>query len=136
MVGKIGQGIIGYFDLNTRIKRGLKSRKGMIYLASPYSHPSEDVRLARFKAVNKATAKLISEGNIIYSAISHSHPIAIESDMPLGWDYWKRIDWFFLELSSKVIVLKLKGWDESKGVLEEIKYAKTLEKPVEYIEEI
>ena len=109
-------------------------RRAMIYLASPYSHPDESVRIERFKAVNKAAAILISRGEIIYSAISHTHPIAIEADMPLGWEFWQRIDHYYLNLCEKMIVLMLPGWETSEGVKAEIEFVARLGKPVEYME--
>jgi len=105
----------------------------MIYLACPYSHPFEEVRLARFKAANKAAAKLISEGYIVYSAISHTHPIAVEADMPLGWEYWQKIDHYYLSLCDKLVVLMVDGWDISKGVRAEIEIVKAQGKPIEYL---
>ena len=59
----------------------------MIYLACPYSHPDNNVREHRFKMANRAAAKLMGEGHIIYSPISHTHPIAVEGDLPLDWAY-------------------------------------------------
>jgi len=59
----------------------------MIYLACPYSHPDSNVREYRFKMANRAAAKLMRDGHIVYSPISHTHPIAMEGDLPLDWAY-------------------------------------------------
>jgi len=64
----------------------------MIYLACPYSHPLEGVREARFRAANVVAANLMAEGHVVYSAISMSHPIAVENNLGLDWDFWRPND--------------------------------------------
>lgn len=104
-----------------------------IYLATPYSHPDREVRLDRFEAVNEAAAKLMETGNTVYSPISHTHPIAEAGNLPLGWDYWERVDRAFIEWADAIYVLRLVGWEESKGVKAEIAIAEELGKPVAFI---
>lgn len=101
-----------------------------IYLACPYSHPDSDVRQARFEAVNVVAAKLMRAGHIVYSPISHSHPIAEAGGLPLGWDYWERVDREFIAWADAVHVFCLDGWKESRGVQAEIKMAAEMGKPV------
>lgn len=48
----------------------------LIYLASPYNHPDEKVRIERFKEIVKISARLMKRGWIVYSPIVHNHPIA------------------------------------------------------------
>ena len=108
------------------------SAKTLVYLATPYSHPNPDVREERFRAVNKAAADLMRSGLHIYSPISHTHPIAMAGDLPLGWDYWQAYDRAILSACCKLIVLKLDGWKDSKGVAGEIAIAHELGLDVEY----
>lgn len=109
-------------------------KEELIYLATPYSHPDPEVMKQRFHSVNKVAAKLMKEGLHIFSPISHSHPIAIENDLPTNWEYWESYDRAFLKASRKLIVLKLDGWENSVGVTAEIKIAKELGIEIEYIE--
>ena len=109
--------------------------KPLVYLASPYSHPERSVRAQRFEAVCRAAAKLMNGGVYLYSAISHSHPIAEAGSLPLGWDFWGAYDRAILSCCNKVIVLRLDGWRESKGVQAEIAIAAEQGIPVEYIDE-
>lgn len=92
----------------------------MIYLASPYSHPHRSVRFQRFIAVSLATAKLMNEGEVVYSPIVHNHTLAELVDLPRDWDYWKKFDTEMLSKADRFIILKLLGWTESKGVTAEI----------------
>lgn len=108
--------------------------KTLVYLATPYSHQDENVRHARFIEVNKVAARLMRDGLHIYSPISHTHPIAMAGDLPLGWEFWNEYDTAILKCCCKVIVLMLEGWRESKGVAAEINIANQLGVPIEYIE--
>jgi hypothetical protein len=108
--------------------------KTLIYLAVPYSHADDSVCAHRFEAVNKVAAKLMKEGKHIFSPISHTRPIALAGELPHGWDYWQSYDRCILECCGKMIVLKLEGWETSKGVTGEIAIANELEIQVEYMD--
>ena len=95
----------------------------MIYLASPYSHPDECVRHARYIAACKATAKLTAEGKIVFSPIVHSHNLCQFADLPADWDFWSRIDIEILSRCDEFYILPLDGWNWSKGVGAELQYA-------------
>lgn len=71
-------------------------------------------------------------GEIVYSPISHNHPIASAHGLPTGWDFWEMYDTAFLEQCKLLIVLRLPGWDKSKGVDAEIKIANKLKIPIEF----
>ena len=108
----------------------------MIYVAGPYSHTSEDVREDRFQKLNAYAAFLMAKGFHVYSPITHGHPIAKASVMPLptDWDYWKAHCSKLLAACTELHVLKLKGWKYSKGVQAEIALAKELKLPIYYVE--
>jgi hypothetical protein len=108
----------------------------LVYLACPYSHPDRAVRVKRFEAVNRAAAKLMRQGLMIFSPISHTHPIAEAGDLPLGWEYWQAYDRAYLTHCHKIIVLMLDGWVSSKGVTGELAIAKELDLTVEYMDEV
>src|SRR6185503_15575740 len=105
----------------------------LTYLACPYSHPDREVRVARFEAVNRIAGELMRRGLKIFSPISHTHPIAEATDLPLGWDYWHEYDHAFLSASKKLIVLMLDGWRELTGVTGEIEIARNLGIEIEYM---
>ena len=110
--------------------------KSLVYLAVPYTHPDPAVMEYRFKAVNLVAGILMKQGIHIFSPISHTHPIAVECDLPRGFDFWEQYDRAILQVCRKVIVLKLPGWEQSKGVQAEIKIAEELGIPVEYLETV
>jgi hypothetical protein len=106
----------------------------LIYLACPYSHYSYLVREFRFQQANRYASKLMQAGLLVFSPISHTHPIAERGDLPKGWDYWERYDRAYMEISRAVVVLCIDGWKDSVGVAAEITIAGRLELPVLYLE--
>ena len=104
----------------------------MIYLASPYSDPDQTVRELRFHANVRAAAKLLRQGEAVFSPVVHGHPLSKQC-LPTDWSFWKSIDLTFLHACSEVVVLMLDGWDQSVGVSEEIAIAERAGKPVRYL---
>ena len=102
-----------------------------IYLAGPYSHPDPTVRHERFESLNAIAARIMEEGHIVFSPISHSHPIAVQCDLPKGFEFWSELDRSFVDWCDEVWIADLPGRHESAGLLEEIEYARSVGKPVE-----
>ena len=111
-------------------------KKSLIYLACPYSDKDRSVRISRFKAANRAAGKLMNKGLYVFSPISHTHPIAEECKLPIGWEYWQGYDRKCLSNCKKMIILKLPGWKNSKGVAGEIEIAKELGIEIGYMEPV
>lgn len=105
-----------------------------IYLAAPYSHRMELIRQYRFEQINIKAAQLMIAGNIVFSPISHSHPIAVQCDLPLHAEFWQVMNESFIDWADVVMVYCMAGWQWSKGIQNEIEYAKRTGKPVEYID--
>lgn len=105
----------------------------LAYLASPYSDPDPHVRERRFHAANLAAAKLMNLGEIVFSPISHSHPIAVDSGLLTDWEFWQEFDRAILPMCYKIYVMQSDGWDQSVGVQREIEIANEIGIPVEYI---
>jgi len=82
----------------------------MIYLASPYTHADPAVQQKRFEDAARAAATILREGRLVFSPIVHGHPI---------------------ERCDKLVVLKLPGWSESRGIKAEVDIAARHHKPVE-----
>lgn len=104
----------------------------LIYMAGPYTHLSYHIREKRFKDLCWTAAQLIKSGLMIYSPISHSHPILEIGQLPVSFDYWKEFDEHMISLSSRVIVITLDGWKESRGVTSEISFSVRNQKVVEF----
>jgi len=110
------------------------SEKSMIYLAVPYTHKDPHIQYDRFVRVNRVAASLMQKGSLVFSPISHGHSIATAGELPGDWQYWESHCRTMLRICKKVIVLMLDGWEESTGVKNEIRIAKEMGIPVEYME--
>lgn len=105
-----------------------------IYLAAPYSCEHEWLREWRVDQVNRKAAELMDAGHIVFSPISHSHPISYHTKADAcDSDYWVRQDLAFMPACDEVWVLRLEGWQESKGIKRETAYAEELGKQVRFI---
>ena len=100
----------------------------LIYLASPFAHPSAEVREARLEAVRYVCGKMIDEGRIVLSPLVYAGELAQRGfHAPQGWYAW---DLQFLARADELLVLQLPGWQESKGVLVEIAAAQARNLPI------
>lgn len=109
--------------------------KPLSYLACPYSHAEADVRHRRFELVNKVAGMLTERGHVVFSPISHSHPIALAHELPTHWEFWESIDRAYLSVCREVFVLTIDGWRESRGVTAEIAIATEFGLPIVFIDE-
>ena len=103
----------------------------MIYLACPYTHADPAIRRQRFDDVNRLAARLVVEGELVFSPISHSHAIT-EAGAPMDWEFWQRFDLWMLARCDSLLVYCLDGWDVSVGVRAEVQAAKAAGKPVRF----
>lgn len=106
-----------------------------IYLVSPYSSPDPLIMKTRFLLAEQVTAKLLSEGKWIYSPIVHCHELAAKYSLPTDFDFWQSYNKAMIKEASALWVLEIPGWRESKGVREEIEFARLLELPIWYVDE-
>lgn len=104
----------------------------MIYLASPYSHPSVTTMLARYYAAKKFTTKQLQSGVAIFSPIVYGRQM--EGEMGTAAADWASFNDNMLPLCEEVWVLCLQGWMDSIGVAAEIKLAELHDIPVRYFE--
>lgn len=118
--------------------------KSYIYLASPYTalradETYDDILMQeRYTAVTECFQKLVGAGLIIYCPITMTHHIDClhrnlhGNRMPPS--FWYEFDKPFLQAASQLFVLKLPGWEDSKGLQEEIKTAKGRNLSITYLE--
>ncbi len=105
------------------------------YLASPYSHPNEEVREKRYDEICVITARMIKYDSkvIPFSPIVYSHVLESEytATPEIGWvDF----DLELLKLFDILCVVMLDGWNESKGIAAEIKHALENDIPIIYLD--
>ncbi len=92
------------------------------------------VRKWRYREACRATAELIKRGIPTVSPIVHSHILYDEYGCGGDFETWQEIDLALIEACSEMIVLKLPGWEESRGVLAEAQHATLYGKPIRFLE--
>ncbi len=107
---------------------------GMIYMASPYTKHTEDVRDLFFDILCEVTAEMFNRKKYVFTPIVYAHPVASRHNLPVEWEYWKEYDELFLSICTELWVLMFPGWEESSGVRAEIKIATRLGIPISYID--
>lgn len=94
-----------------------------IYLASPYSHKNPAIRHQRWRAALHATATFLQDGHFIYSPIVHCHELAQAHNFSKDFEFWKEYNFAMLERASALWILRIDGWEQSKGIAAERAFA-------------
>jgi hypothetical protein len=106
-----------------------------LYLASPYTHNSRFVRMWRYEAVRDFGAFLASNRFWFFGPIMHSYDMSQNHQLPHNFEFWRDWNHAMIDASQGVIVFQIDGWDTSRGVTDEVEYAKKIGKPVIYSRE-
>jgi hypothetical protein len=106
----------------------------MIYIASPYSHADPVVMQARYDEVCRIICELLKQGLPVYSPIVHNHYLTQRFHLPTDHVFWMKYNGDMMNSSTHIIVIKMEGWEQSKGVHHEIEYCKRNGIPVKYME--
>lgn len=107
----------------------------MIYIAAPYSSNDKEVVIHRVKTVCKYSAELLSAKISCVSPITLGTGILTHAKLPTDFEFWQHLSYDLLSLCDQMHVIMLKGWDTSKGVQAEIKFAKEKQIPTLYVED-
>jgi hypothetical protein len=95
------------------------------YLASPYTHTDKVVVQERFEETEQCLAWLLGMKVWAYSPIVHCHALATKRSLPTDYKFWLDYNHAMILGSNGILVLCMEGWRESKGVQEEIKFARS-----------
>lgn len=103
------------------------------YLASPYTHEDSAVRQKRYEYARHATAQLLLERRWIYSPIVHCHDLALTHELPYEFEFWWAYNRAMLSAAKGLIILRIDGYDTSKGIAQEKAYAEANHIPWSYL---
>jgi nucleoside 2-deoxyribosyltransferase len=103
---------------------------GTIYLSSPYTHKDQSIVDHRVAVTQEVTASLMRHGYHVFSPIVHSHNMAKVLEMPTDFEFWSKWNMAFIKSLDAFAVLRIGGWDQSRGVIAETRRAFGLGKPV------
>ena len=104
-------------------------KKEIIYLSIPYTfNPDKSFYIA-----NKVASKLMQEGNVVFSPVSHSHCIAdhMDEELRTSQEFWMSQDLPMVGVCDRMVVVSIgengeKMIEESSGCQGEIKEAENL----------
>lgn len=103
----------------------------MIYLATPYWHPEQDIRDERTLKAKLLTRSFMRRGLPAYSPIVHGR--AMEeglTQLPFSNDEWVTFDFLYIKSASYILVCQIDGWQQSKGIQREVEFCSTNNIPV------
>jgi hypothetical protein len=103
-----------------------------IYLAHRYSGTEEEME-ERFQNANRVAGILMEEGHVVFSPVSHSHPISKTMKNELDVDFWLHQDFPMIEWSNAVWIVNAFNWWESNGIRKEIIFAQEINRALKVI---
>jgi len=77
--------------------------------------------------------QLLKEEIWIYSPIVHCHEMAERHKLPKDFAFWEKYNRAMLETADGLYILQLDGWELSKGLQSEIKFATKLNIPLTFL---
>jgi hypothetical protein len=104
-----------------------------IYLASPYSDPSAEVRERRYDLACQVAGLLMERGHHIFSPVALGHACERHMGHPLPWEWWMEWSRSFLFLSKELWIAQIDGWQNSKGVMAEWRLAGEYGLPLKFV---
>lgn len=99
------------------------------YLSAPFSHPDPTIQQARYEEITAAAGHLIKAGTYVYSPLTHNIPIK-NLGIITTWEEWKPLDFAMIDQCDQLIIYQMEGWETSRGVQEEVAYAKEKNIPI------
>ncbi len=81
----------------------------LIYMGAPLSHPNRRVMDARVFAVNAIVTRLLLQGDLILSPITHGYPLAAHG-LGTSWECFERLDLALLDRCDRLHILPFPGW--------------------------
>ncbi len=103
------------------------------YLACPYSHAEREIREMRVSLADKIAGELMLMGFQVFSPLTHSHRVAChiaDKVCACDHDFWLKQDKPFFEACDIMFILTLAGWQESRGIQTETRWANQYDMPI------
>lgn len=95
------------------------SKYGIVYLASPYTKYPKGL-LAAFRDVSSIAGRLAKQEVRVFSPIVYAHVLAVQGGInPIDHSFWMTFDRPFMDACGAMLIARMDGWGESKGIAEE-----------------
>lgn len=106
----------------------------MVFVATPFWSFDKEVSERRTAIISKYCGQLLREGIMCTSPVVFGVTVLKFTDLPSNFAFWDKLSFTTLALSNELHVLMLPGFDESRGVGEEIKFAQERKIPIKFFE--
>jgi hypothetical protein len=107
----------------------------MIFLATPYTHPDENVMETRRTNVCVISSLLLEKGIFSFSPLIYGLELIKHSHLEdKSFAYWEQYCESLLKKSDELYVINCDGWENSKGLLAEIKFFSQFNKNMYFID--
>ena len=102
-----------------------RSANPFIYLACPYTSQDPEIRQTRVEVASITAALLAESGKAVYSPITHGHPMSqhLRPSALTDHEFWMKQCLPILAAADELWLLPLDGWQQSRGVQEELAFA-------------
>lgn len=109
--------------------------KPLHYLATPYTRYPKGLMQA-FTDACLLMVRLRTQHKLrVYSPIAHSHNLARTTEVdPKDHQFWMACCKPWMEKSDILLIAKMEGWKQSKGISEEGQFFALLGKPILYLD--
>ena len=108
--------------------------EGFWYVGTPYTKYKDGTKEA-YKMACRNTALLINAGIMAFCPIGHGEGLVDHGDIDAkDHDLWMRIDRPFMNAAVGLVVVMADGWQESRGLAEEIRTFRAQGKMIIYME--
>ena len=104
-----------------------------IFVSSPYTDDDPSIIARRVEQAEQYIAHLTTQGAIAYSTIAAMAHIVEKYELKNDYPFWQSHCEQMISSSDEVHVLMLDGWQDSPGVMDEIRIADELDKPIRFI---
>ena len=103
-------------------------------MATVYTQHPKGLEVA-YKEACEVAAEFMKLGFPVFCPIAHSHPIATHGELDhVDHDFWMRMDQPMMDAAVGMIVVRMEGWLESKGIRHEIATFKGDGKKIIYVD--
>jgi hypothetical protein len=109
----------------------------ILYLAAPYSHDDPKVRAWRYEMATTAAAHILAAGKNVFSPLTLTHPLDValqREGKEVNSEYWVAFDEPYMAMCSGIVILKLDGWESSRGIAHEINFFASRKLPVYFMD--
>ncbi len=113
--------------------RHTRPQYGFAYIASPYSHGDPHIREMRYMYAAKYTAACLAAEDHVYSPIVHCHEIAKTFNLRGDFDFWRDYNLSMLAHAYELRILRIDGWESSRGLQAERDFAVVHELRIVYV---